>query len=171
MNMTPTTSLQGGFYYQIAKDSSLLSYRMFNRFYNEEYKNNMLASQQMMRRINSGMMQNFKTLAGNVKKFIAAGGRVTPGTDSPLIPYGLSLLIELQNWVEGGVTPFETLRAATLWSAEAVGVGNDLGSIEPGKIADLLVIEGDPLTRIKDTMNVRYTIKNGHVWNLEELLK
>ncbi|WP_338871606.1 DPP IV N-terminal domain-containing protein [Spirosoma sp. SC4-14] len=171
MNMTPTTSLQGGFSYQIRLDTALFSYEPFTHFYDETYRNNMLAQQQTMRRMMPGALENFRTLASNVKKFIAAGGRVTPGTDSPLIPYGLSLQVELQNWVEGGVTPFETLRAATLWSAEAAGVGKDLGSLEVGKIADLIAVEGDPLTKIRDTMNVRYTIKNGQVWTKDDLLK
>ncbi|QIP12359.1 amidohydrolase family protein [Spirosoma aureum] len=171
MNMTPTTSLQGGFGYQTRRDTALFSYAPYMHFYDEKYRTNMMAQQQTMRRMMPGAVENFKTLAGNVKKFIAAGGRVTPGTDSPLIPYGLSLQIELQNWVEGGVTPFETLRGATLWSAEAAGVGKDVGSIEVGKIADLIAVDGDPLTKIRDTMNVKYTIKNGQVWTLAELLK
>lgn len=171
MNMTPTTSLQGGFSYQTRQDTALFSYAPYVHFYSETYRTNMMAQQQTMRRMVPGAVENFKTLASNVKKFIAAGGRVTPGTDSPLIPYGLSLQIELQNWVEGGVTPFETLRAATLWSAEAAGVGKDAGSIEVGKLADLIAVEGDPLTKVRDAMNVQYTIKNGHVWPLAELLK
>lgn len=171
MNMTPTASLQGGFSFQTRRDTSLMSYRPFTHFYNEVYRNNLMAQQQTMRRVLPGAVENFKTLARNVKKFIDAGGRVTPGTDSPLIPYGLSLQVELQNWVEGGVTPFETLRGATLWSAEAAGVGNDLGSIEVGKLADMIAVEGDPLTKIQDAMNVKYTLKNGHVWTLDELLK
>ena len=171
MNMTPTTSLQGGFSYQTRRDTSLLSYEPYTHFYNETYRTNLMAQQQTMRRMMPGAVENFKTLAGNVKKFLDAGARMTPGTDSPLIPYGLSLQIELQNWVEGGVTPFQTLRAATLWSAEAAGVGKDVGSIEVGKIADLIAVEGDPLSKIRDSMNVRYTIKNGNVWTLDELLK
>ena len=171
MNMTPTASLQGGFSFQTRRDTSLLSYPPYTHFYNETYRTNLMAQQQTMRRMMPGAVENFKTLAGNVKKLIDAGARMTPGTDSPLIPYGLSLQVELQNWVEGGVSPFETLRGATLWSAEAAGVGNDLGSIEVGKIADLIAVDGDPLTKIRDSMNVRYTIKDGNVWTLAELLK
>lgn len=50
------------------------------------------------------------------------------------MPYGMSLHTELQSWADGGVTPYEALRSATLLSTEAIGVSNDLGSIEPGKL-------------------------------------
>ena len=76
---------------------------------------------------------------------VRGGGRVTAGTDAPINPYGLSLLMELENYASGGLTPVEVLRTATTVSAEAMGVGADIGSIEPGKLADLAFIDGDPL--------------------------
>jgi imidazolonepropionase-like amidohydrolase len=100
----------------------------------------------------------------------AGGVRVTPGTDSPALPFGFSLHLELQLLVHAGFTPFEALRSATLWSAEGVGAGRDLGSIEQGKLADMVIVEGDPLHKIEDAWNVAITIKNGRAYSLKDLL-
>src|SRR6201999_1750144 len=83
-----------------------------------------------------------------VYQVVKGGGRVTAGTDAPINPYGLSLLMELENYASGGLTPVEVLRTATMVSAEAMGVAADLGSIQPGKLADLSFIDGDPLQNV-----------------------
>jgi imidazolonepropionase-like amidohydrolase len=58
----------------------------------------------------------------------------------------------------------ETLRAATLHGAEIVGLAQDLGSIEPGKLADLVVLDENPLLDIHNTNTVRYVVKNGEIF-------
>ena len=80
-----------------------------------------------------------------VYQVVKGGGRVTAGTDAPINPYGLSLLMELEHYASGGLTPAEVLRTATTVSADAMGAGADLGSIEPGRLADLTLIDGNPL--------------------------
>jgi imidazolonepropionase-like amidohydrolase len=56
-------------------------------------------------------------------------------------------------------------------SADAMGVGADLGSVEPGKLADMVIIAGDPLTNLKDLRRVRRVIKDGNVYDLDALLR
>jgi imidazolonepropionase-like amidohydrolase len=119
----------------------------------------------------SAALREFVTAQGKTAlAVLKAGGRVTAGTDSPIIPYGFSLQLELQMLVRAGFTPAEALRSATLGSAEAVGVGNDLGSLERGKLADLVIVTGDPLQNIADTMHVAVTIKNGRAYPIQDLL-
>jgi imidazolonepropionase-like amidohydrolase len=64
-----------------------------------------------------------------------------------------------------GITPMRALQGATLWAAEVIGRDTDLGSIQPGKLADFTIIEGDPLAEIAATKNVRMVIKDGAVVN------
>src|SRR5581483_3522948 len=105
-----------------------------------------------------------KPLGDTVLKVSRAGGRVVAGTDAPINPYALSLLIEIQHYVEGGLTPFQALQTATINSAEALGAGADLGTIEVGKLADLVAVEGNPLQNIRDIQKTRITVKNGEVF-------
>ena len=65
----------------------------------------------------------------------------------------------------------EVLRTATTVSAEALGGAADLGSIEPGKLADLVVIDGNPLANIRDLRRVKRVVKDGQVFELDALLR
>ena len=64
----------------------------------------------------------------------------------------------------GGLTPFEALRSATLTGAEAMGMQDDLGSLEPGKLADLMVLDRNPLVDLRNTNSIRYVMKAGVMW-------
>ncbi len=63
------------------------------------------------------------------------------------------------------MTTFEALRAATLHGADAIGMAGDLGSLEVGKLADLHVLDRNPLTDIRNSSSVRYVMKNGRLYD------
>ena len=65
----------------------------------------------------------------------------------------------------GGMSTHDALRAATIYGAEAIGFGNDLGSLEAGKLADILVIDGDPLEDLRNSVNLQYIMKNGRLYD------
>jgi imidazolonepropionase-like amidohydrolase len=102
---------------------------------------------------------------------VKAGGVVVSGTDSPLVPYGLSLHVELQTLVDAGLTPYQALLTATLNAARTLGVDDELGTIEPGKRADLVFLGGDPLTDIRNTRDVRRVMKGGMLFEMRELIR
>ena len=77
---------------------------------------------------------------------------------------GLSYHWELWSLQSGGMSNLNALRAATLNGAEAIGLAQDLGSIEPGKLADLVVLDKDPLEDIRNTTSVHYVMKNGQLF-------
>ena len=112
----------------------------------------------------------FSEMLKTLKKMYAAGVKITAGTDSPFMTYGLSFHVELHNFVQAGLSPYQTLQTATISAAQAIGVDKDLGSIEAGKLADLVIVNGDPLKNIKDAMNTEIVFKNGELYRIDDLL-
>jgi imidazolonepropionase-like amidohydrolase len=96
-----------------------------------------------------------------------AGIPIVAGTDQA-VP-GHSLHRELELYVEAGFTPMEAIQAATVVPARAMGLDQELGTLERGKRADLIVVDGDPLLEIRNTRNVEITISNGRLYPTAEL--
>ena len=111
----------------------------------------------------------FKKLAAEALKIVRAGGRVGIGGHGQL--QGIQVHWEMWALSSGGFTPMETLRAATLHGAQAIGYAQDLGSIEAGKLADLVVLDKNPLENIRNSSSVRYVMKNGELFDGETLDK
>jgi hypothetical protein len=72
---------------------------------------------------------------------------------------------ELWAMSAGGMKPHDVLRVATIFGAEAIGFGQDLGSVEPGKLADLIVLDANPLDDIHNTASIKYVMKNGRLYD------
>ena len=105
-----------------------------------------------------------------LRALIDRNALLVTGTDAPFVPYGAGLHAEFRLFERAGLTPYQILQAATVNSARAAGVADDLGSIEVGKLADIVVVDGDPLNEIRDADNVILTVKNGRVYTLDTLL-
>jgi imidazolonepropionase-like amidohydrolase len=107
------------------------------------------------------------------KAFYDAGGLLTLGTDNPSTGEfiaGFSAHRELHTLVQIGIPAAAALRIATINGARALGVSDKLGTIETGKLADLFVIGGNPLTNIKNTRNVHLVMKSGMIYDPKALL-
>jgi Tol biopolymer transport system component len=96
-----------------------------------------------------------------VSDVFKAGGMILAGTDSPLDLPGTSLHLNLRSQVKFGLAPWQALETVTWLPASAFGLIKDLGTIEPGKLADLIIVSGDPLTDINAAANVECVMKNG----------
>lgn len=100
-----------------------------------------------------------------------AGVRLLAGTDMPgamRLP-GESLIEELELLVSAGLRPAEALRTATLGPAEFLGATDSMGTIEPGKVADLVLLDADPLARIGNLRGVVGVMAAGHYWTRRQL--
>ncbi len=106
---------------------------------------------------------NFPRLAKVVADIVNAGGKAGVGSHGQL--QGLGYHWELWAMQSGGLTEHQALRVATLFGAEAIGVQNDLGSIEPGKLADLVIFEQNPLDNIRNTNTIQMVMKNGRLYD------
>jgi hypothetical protein len=98
-----------------------------------------------------------------IRRFYQAGGRLKEGADPPRGMAGLLMHQALVMDVEAGVPPIAAIQSATLNVARNFGRDKDYGSVEPGKVADLSIIEGDPLKDIWMTQNVKSVVMDGKV--------
>ncbi|MFL2433538.1 MAG: amidohydrolase family protein [Vicinamibacterales bacterium] len=104
----------------------------------------------------------FDDHAKGVKAIVEAGGRVGVGSHGQL--QGLGYHWELWAMQSGGLSEHDALRTATILGAESIGLDGDLGTIEPGKLADLVILEENPLDDIRHTNTIRYVMKNGRLY-------
>jgi Tol biopolymer transport system component len=109
----------------------------------------------------------YPLIAASAAKVARAGGHVCIGSHGEM--QGIGYHWEMWALASGGWQPLEVLRAATVSGAEAIGYAQDLGSLEPGKLADLVVLSADPLKDIHNTSSVRYVMKNGELFEGDTL--
>ena len=104
---------------------------------------------------------------GNFQKYLEYGLKIATGSDGPR-PGSLpgSSALEMQLLVDAGMTPMQAIQAATKNAAEVLDLGNDIGTVEQGKLADLIVVDGDPLEDIKilkDRVHIHVVMKGGEI--------
>jgi enamidase len=107
----------------------------------------------------------FAGLKTTLRKLHDAGVNMAAGTDSgtPGVVIGKGLHKELELMVEAGISPMEAITAGTRNAADNLGKANDLGTIESGKVADIIAVSGDPLKDIRDTREIKLVIKDGKI--------
>jgi len=134
--------------------------------------------------------ENYKLWMTFVNEYKNRGGRVTTGSDSGFIfqLYGFAYIRELELLREAGFHPLEVIRSATLMGAQALGMEKEIGTVEVGKLADLVIVEENPLQNLKVLYGtgaikltedneitrvggVKYTIKDGVLYDAKELLR
>ena len=133
---------------------------------------------------------NYRLWMTFVNEYKNRGGRVTAGSDNGFIyeTYGFGYIRELELLREAGFHPLEVIRSATLYGAQALGQEKDLGSVEVGKLADIVILNANPLknlqvlygtgavhltpdNKITRIGGVQYTVKDGIVYDAKKLLR
>jgi imidazolonepropionase-like amidohydrolase len=103
--------------------------------------------------------------AASLRRALAAGVKVAAGTDAGGHGHPANAM-EIACLVKAGMTPLQALRAATGWAAECIGRGDDLGTVEAGKLADIVVVDGDPLADVAVLQNpaqIALVVKGGEI--------
>lgn len=98
----------------------------------------------------------------NVKKAIAAGVKIGMGTDAAVYPHGLNAH-ELAVYVRLGMTPLQAIQTTTINDADLLGWSDRIGTLDPGKYADIIAVDGDPLKDVTTLQNVKFVMKGGEV--------
>jgi len=133
--------------------------------------------------------KNYQLWMTFVNEYKNRGGRVTTGSDNGFIyqTYGFGYIRELELLREAGFHPLEVIRSATLFGAQALGAEKDLGTLEEGKLADIVLVDANPLKNLQVLYGtgaieltadnqiirrggVKYTIKDGIVYDAKKLL-
>lgn len=133
--------------------------------------------------------ENYRLWMTFINEYKNRGGRVTAGSDSGFIYqlYGFAYIRELELLREAGFHPLEVIRSATLNGAEALGMADDIGTVQVGKLADFVIVEENPLSNLKVLYGtgaiklneaneavrvggVKYTVKDGVVYDAKKLL-
>ena len=115
-------------------------------------------------KIEEGILKKSLEVIGALHK---AGVTIVAGTDQTVPGHSLHREMELYN--EAGFTPMEAIQSATIVPARVMGLDSDLGTVEPGKRADIIIVDGNPLDNLKNLRNVESVITNGTLYNTPEL--
>jgi len=109
--------------------------------------------------------------AANLKKLVAAGIPIATGTDAgnPFTLHGPAIYAELDAMQAAGMTPMQVIVASTATASRALGVDAETGTIEKGKVADLVILTGDPSRDVANFRKLRYVVRAGVVRGIEEL--
>lgn len=118
-----------------------------------------------------GMPQDFiehestagQTQRDNFRKAVQAGVKVAYGTDAGVYPHGLNAK-QFVYMVKYGLSPAQAIQSATVWAADLLGKRKELGSITPGKYADVIAVDGDPLKDISVMEHVSFVMKDGKIY-------
>ncbi len=117
--------------------------------------------------------ERLRTAHHNLKRLQEAGVLIAAGTDAGNIGtlHGPAIFREFELMAEAGLTPHQILTSATLHGAMVMGRPDELGVIEAGRLADLVVLDANPLEDIRHFTSIRFVLKDGHLFRPEELIQ
>jgi imidazolonepropionase-like amidohydrolase len=159
--IVPTLVVGGGFLDVLLRYPALDAVPQYAEFYAEPDRRALRALAGLASRKRALFDAGLANSRRAVRDLAASGARILAGTDAPIFPYGLSLIAELRALRDAGLPGDAVLRAATSDAADAIGAGGQLGRIAPGMLADLLIVDGDPLADPLELIRVDMVFNNG----------
>jgi hypothetical protein len=169
--LTPTLVNQGAFFDYVLRHPDVMDNRQFKALYSATDRQTLAAFSRMVGKNIDFIREGLGNAQAALAQLHASGVTIVAGTDSPIFPYGLALVMELESYVAAGLTTAAALRTATSDAASEMGAASTVGSVSNGALADLVIIDGDPLTNINDLLNVTGVLKHGRYYTVDALLK
>jgi imidazolonepropionase-like amidohydrolase/Tol biopolymer transport system component len=163
----PTLAIMGGHSLLLRAEPDRLNDPIFRTFVPEQTVRDAQGGGLFGRMPEAALRAAWKARLASVRAAHDRGVKLQVGTDSLMTGtfFGASLHWELEHFVEAGLSPLEAVRLATVAAAEAVGAVDDLGTLGPGKLADLVLLNANPLADIRNTRSIWRVIKAGRVFD------
>jgi len=169
MTLTPTIGIYGAYELVAVDDPSIFDDPRVTRFFPGAGDGHSISSSPSGADKARDLVEAMASLP---RRVVENGGVVIMGTDTPINPRGLSLISEMQALVNyGKMTPLDVMRATTSVAAKAMGYETEIGSLKPGMIADLILLDENPLENIEAIRKVLWTIKGGELMTPRDLLR
>jgi imidazolonepropionase-like amidohydrolase len=167
----PTLAVGGGNQLLLRNEPERLADEKFRAFHSEKRSRARLGQDRFKVMSDTALRGRSVERLATVHAAHRLGVRLLAGTDPPIqVSFsGVSLHWELEHLVQAGIPPLEVLRIATQEAAAAVGAEDDLGTLEAGKLADLVLLDANPLENIRNTQTIWRVIKGGWLFDPEKL--
>jgi imidazolonepropionase-like amidohydrolase len=129
--------------------------------------NGVVQKRRLAKGVAAASRRHFEIARANLKRAVAAGVRIAMGTGAgnPGVMHGASAPREMELMTQSGMSPMQAIVAATANAAEIIGQGSKLGTIEPDKLADMIVVSGDPLTDISAIRGIELVVRGGYAFD------
>jgi hypothetical protein len=167
----PNLSRDDGFIAFALRNPAVLAQRQEADLYTD-YEIDALKALVEGHRANLAALERTVSAAQNGLRAMAARGeQIALGSSSPVVPYGLGFQVECMLAQASGLPARQVLELATSGNAKTIGVDAKIGTVAPGKLADLAIIDGDPLANVADLAAVAGVVADGHYYIIDELLR
>ncbi len=171
MSFTPTIGIYVSYNYLLAQHPIVLADERLQKLESPFNLQNAKSGIEQVKKDKAGWEKRFTNACKMIKDVQNKGGLISAGTDGPILPYGFGLHMELEAYQAAGLSTFDVLQTVTINNAKVLGTAEDMGTLEVGKLADLVIVDKNPLMDIKNIRGVEWTIVNGRVYSQGALLK
>ncbi len=171
MTFTPTIGIYSGYNYMLYKHPELIDDQRLQQLESDYALAGARAGILTVEQAQEEYKTMFERQANLIKNVYDHGGTIIAGTDSPILPYGFGFYTELLCYQEAGLDPYAVLQTATTHAAQALNVADQIGSIQEGMLADMLILNDDPTEDIYNLKSIDKVILSGRVMSLEAMLK
>ena len=171
MTFTPTIGIYSSYKYMLFQHPELLKDPRFTTLESDYVKASATRAITLVEEQQEKYGEMYHRQATLIYDAHHEGVKIIAGTDSPIIPYGFSLFVELLSYQQAGLNPEEVIKTATVNAARALNVDGQIGKIKEGMIADMLILDEDPLQDIMNLKTLNQVVLSGEVLKIDDLLR